>query len=67
MFAMQNAAVAYYFKDCPGQADNVQLCNVIGTLCALHMSCALFLCFYLIDAKTTDLMKKDLAARRAQL
>jgi len=30
----------------------------------LYMSCALFMIFYSIDAKTTDLMKKDLDARR---
>ena len=32
----------------------------------LYMSCALFMFFYTIDAKTTDLMKQDLDARRAQ-
>jgi len=31
----------------------------------LYMSCALFMIFYKIDTKTTDLMKKDLDARRA--
>ena len=31
----------------------------------LYMSCALFMIFYKIDAKTTDLMKKDLDAKRA--
>jgi len=30
----------------------------------LYMSCALFMIFYKIDTKTTDLMKKDLDARR---
>lgn len=30
----------------------------------LYMSCALFMFFYKIDTKTTDLMKKDLDARR---
>jgi len=30
----------------------------------LYMSCALFMIFYKIDSKTTDLMKKDLDARR---
>ncbi len=30
----------------------------------LYMSCALFMIFYKIDAKTTTLMKKDLEARR---
>ncbi len=30
----------------------------------LYMSCALFMLFYNIDAKTTDIMKKDLDARR---
>jgi GPH family glycoside/pentoside/hexuronide:cation symporter len=30
----------------------------------LYMSCALFMIFYKIDSKTTDLMKKDLEARR---
>ena len=30
----------------------------------LYMSCALFMIFYNIDSKTTDLMKKDLEARR---
>jgi GPH family glycoside/pentoside/hexuronide:cation symporter len=30
----------------------------------LYMSCALFMIFYKIDAKTTTLMKKDLDARR---
>ncbi|HTY85934.1 MAG TPA: MFS transporter [Candidatus Acidoferrum sp.] len=30
----------------------------------LYMSCALFMIFYNIDARTTDLMKKDLDARR---
>lgn len=30
----------------------------------LYMSCALFMLFYNIDSKTTDLMKKDLDARR---
>ena len=30
----------------------------------LYMSCALFMLFYNIDSKTTDLMKKDLEARR---
>ncbi len=32
MFAMQNAAIAYYFKYYLGQEDNVQLFNVIGTV-----------------------------------
>jgi GPH family glycoside/pentoside/hexuronide:cation symporter len=32
----------------------------------LYMSCALFMLFYKIDAKTTDLMKLDLDARRAK-
>jgi len=31
----------------------------------LYMSCALFMIFYNIDAETTDLMKKDLSARRS--
>lgn len=31
-----------------------------------YMSCAVFMFFYTIDAKTTDLMKTDLDARRAQ-
>jgi len=30
----------------------------------LYMSCALFMIFYSIDSQTTDLMKKDLDARR---
>lgn len=30
----------------------------------LYMSCAIFMYFYTIDAKTTDLIKKDLDARR---
>ena len=33
----------------------------------LYMSCAVFMFFYTIDSKTTDLMKKDLDARRAQV
>lgn len=32
MFAMQNAAIAYYFKYYIGREDNVQLFNVIGTV-----------------------------------
>jgi len=32
----------------------------------LYMSCALFMIFYTIDARTTDEMKRDLDARRAQ-
>lgn len=32
----------------------------------LYMSCALFMIFYKIDAKTTTLMKKELDERRAQ-
>jgi GPH family glycoside/pentoside/hexuronide:cation symporter len=32
----------------------------------LYMSCAAFMFFYTIDAKTTDLIKQDLHARRAQ-
>ena len=32
MFAMQNAAIAYYFKYYIGQEDSVQLFNVIGTI-----------------------------------
>jgi len=32
----------------------------------LYMSCALFMIFYKIDTKTTDLMKKDLDARRLE-
>ena len=32
----------------------------------LYMSCAVFMIFYNIDSKTTDLMKKDLDARRAK-
>lgn len=32
MFAMQNAAIAYYFKYYLGMEDNVQLFNVIGTV-----------------------------------
>jgi GPH family glycoside/pentoside/hexuronide:cation symporter len=31
----------------------------------LYMSCALFMLFYKIDSKTTDIMKKDLDIRRA--
>ena len=30
----------------------------------LYMSCAIFMIFYKIDSKTTDLMKKELDARR---
>lgn len=33
----------------------------------LYMSCALFMIFYKIDAKTTTLMKTELDARRAQI
>jgi glycoside/pentoside/hexuronide:cation symporter, GPH family len=32
MFAIQNAAIAYYFKYYIGKEDNVQLFNVIGTI-----------------------------------
>jgi glycoside/pentoside/hexuronide:cation symporter, GPH family len=32
MFAMQNAAIAYYFKYYLGRGNNVQLFNVIGTV-----------------------------------
>lgn len=32
MFAMQNAAIAYYFKYYLGREENVQLFNVIGTV-----------------------------------
>jgi GPH family glycoside/pentoside/hexuronide:cation symporter len=32
MFAMQNAAIAYYFKYYIGNEENVQLFNVIGTI-----------------------------------
>jgi GPH family glycoside/pentoside/hexuronide:cation symporter len=32
MFAMQNAAIAYYFKYYVGREDSVQLFNVVGTL-----------------------------------
>lgn len=32
MFAMQNAAVAYYFKYYIGREENVQLFNVVGTV-----------------------------------
>jgi GPH family glycoside/pentoside/hexuronide:cation symporter len=32
MFAMQNAAIAYYFKYYLGRENNVQLFNVIGTV-----------------------------------
>ena len=32
MFAMQNAAIAYYFKYYIGKEDNVQMFNVIGTV-----------------------------------
>ncbi|OIP85235.1 MAG: hypothetical protein AUK44_00280 [Porphyromonadaceae bacterium CG2_30_38_12] len=32
MFAMQNAAIAYYFKYYLGKEDNVQLFNVVGTV-----------------------------------
>ncbi len=32
MFAMQNAAIAYYFKYYIGKENNVQLFNVIGTI-----------------------------------
>ncbi len=32
MFAMQNAAIAYYFKYFLGRENNVQLFNVIGTI-----------------------------------
>ncbi len=32
MFAMQNAAIAYYFKYYLGRENNVQLFNVIGTI-----------------------------------
>ena len=31
----------------------------------LYMSCALFMIFYKIDSRTTELMKSDLDARRA--
>jgi GPH family glycoside/pentoside/hexuronide:cation symporter len=33
---------------------------------ALYMSCAVFMFFYTIDSKTTDLMKRELDTRRAQ-
>jgi len=39
------------------------VCVIPGVL---YMSCAVFMFFYTIDAKTTDLMKRDLDARRAQ-
>src|SRR5208282_6526733 len=32
MFAMQNAAIAFYFKYYIGKEDSVQLFNVIGTI-----------------------------------
>ncbi len=32
MFAMQNAAIAYYFKYYLGKEDNVQIFNVVGTV-----------------------------------
>jgi len=32
MFAMQNAAIAYYFKYYIGKEENVQLFNVVGTV-----------------------------------
>ena len=32
MFAMQNAAIAYYFKYYIGDAENVQLFNILGTV-----------------------------------
>ena len=32
----------------------------------LYMSCAIFMIFYKIDAKTTTLMKRELDARRAK-
>jgi GPH family glycoside/pentoside/hexuronide:cation symporter len=32
MFAIQNAAIAYYFKYYVGKEDNVQLFNVVGTI-----------------------------------
>ncbi len=32
MFAMQNAAIAYYFKYYIGNAENVQLFNILGTV-----------------------------------
>lgn len=32
MFAMQNAAIAYYFKYYVGDEENVQIFNVVGTL-----------------------------------
>jgi len=32
MFAMQNAAIVYYFKYYIGKEDSVQLFNVIGTI-----------------------------------
>jgi glycoside/pentoside/hexuronide:cation symporter, GPH family len=32
MFAIQNAAIAYYFKYYVGREDNVQLFNVVGTI-----------------------------------
>ena len=32
----------------------------------LYMSCAVFMFFYTIDSRTTDLMKRDLDARRAR-
>lgn len=70
------AAIAGWFLAASGFVPNVVqndtaitgiklLVSVIPGI--LYMSCAIFMIFYKIDAKTTTLMKTELDARRAQV
>lgn len=70
------AAIAGWFLAASGFVPNVEqndtaitgiklLVSVIPGI--LYMSCAIFMIFYKIDAKTTTLMKTELDARRAQV
>ena len=61
--------VYHYVPDAVQTASSIHGIKLLVSVIhgVLYMSCAFFMFFYTIDSKTTDLMKMDLDARRAQV
>jgi GPH family glycoside/pentoside/hexuronide:cation symporter len=61
--------VYHYVPDAAQTASSIHGIKLLVSVIpgVLYMSCAFFMFFYTIDGKTTDVMKKDLEARRAQV
>jgi GPH family glycoside/pentoside/hexuronide:cation symporter len=61
--------VYHYVPDAVQTATSIHGIKLLVSVIpgVLYMSCAIFMFFYTIDSKTTDLMKRDLDARRVQV